>query len=43
MCMHDTEARRSAFPSMLSYSDGEFGAKASGITVLSYQYALAQR
>jgi hypothetical protein len=43
MCMHDTEARRSTFPSMLSNSDGEFGAKASGITVLLYQYALAQR
>jgi hypothetical protein len=37
MCMHDTEARRS------SNSDGEFGAEASGITVLLYQYALPQR
>jgi hypothetical protein len=30
MCMHDTEARRSAFPSVLSNSNGEFGAKTSG-------------
>lgn len=42
MCMHDTEAGRSAFSSMLSNSDGNFGEKASRITVLfSYLCALA--
>jgi hypothetical protein len=44
MCMHDTEVKRLAFPSILSNSDGEFGAKVSGVTGLfPDQFALAQR